>query len=181
MSTMLASIRTAQPLYTAERYRPDQSVGYLMKRVLLSIVQHAEARFGPLDVTHAQWLPLYQLAEAGRPMPVAELARMLETDAGGMTRLLDRLEKKHLCRRVRSLEDRRVVMVELTPDGTAAAKRVPLVMSEVLNAHLAGFSPAEWQALLGYLQRMRENADALSFGRMVDRSDTDQSSNNEGT
>ena len=32
-----------------------------------------------------------------------------------MTRLLDRLEKKGLCKRVRSTEDRRVVMIELTP------------------------------------------------------------------
>jgi len=32
-------------------------------------------------------------------MAVAELARELQMDAGAMTRLLDRLEKKSLCKR----------------------------------------------------------------------------------
>jgi DNA-binding MarR family transcriptional regulator len=94
-------------------------------------------------------------------MTVAELARELQMDAGAMTRLLDRLEKKGLCKRVRSTEDRRVVMVELTPDGEAAAELVPGVLSEVLNSHLAGFSKTEWQALMTYLRRMIDNGEAM--------------------
>jgi DNA-binding MarR family transcriptional regulator len=78
-----------------------------------------------------------------------------------MTRLLDRLEKKKLCKRVRSTEDRRVVLVELTPEGTAAISHVPAVLSEVMNAHLAGFSQAEWQTLKTYLQRMVQTGESL--------------------
>ena len=78
-----------------------------------------------------------------------------------MTRLLDRLEKKGLCKRVRSTEDRRVVQVELTPEGEAAIQQVPAVLADVMNAHLAGFSKTEWQALKGYLQRMLATGDAL--------------------
>ena len=37
--------------------------------------------------------------------------------AGATTRLLDRIEAKGLCRRVRSQEDRRVVNIELTDAG----------------------------------------------------------------
>jgi DNA-binding MarR family transcriptional regulator len=85
-----------------------------------------------------------------------------------MTRLLDRMEKKNLLKRVRSTEDRRVVMVELTPEGQAAAALVPAVLSEVLNAHLAGFSKTEWQALLGYLKRIIANGDALRQARESD-------------
>jgi DNA-binding MarR family transcriptional regulator len=92
---------------------------------------------------------------------VAELARWLQVDAGAMTRLLDRLEKKGLCKRVRSTEDRRVVKVELTPEGATAIQQVPAVLAEVMNAHLAGFSKTEWQALKTYLQRMLDTGDAL--------------------
>jgi len=92
---------------------------------------------------------------------VAELARWLQIDAGAMTRLLDRLEKKQLCKRVRSTDDRRVVQVELTPQGRAAIAEVPAVLADVLNAHLAGFSKTEWLALKGYLERMLENGEAL--------------------
>ena len=89
------------------------------------------------------------------------MARWVQVDAGSMTRLLDRLEKKGLCKRVRSTEDRRVVRVELTPEGEAAIVEVPAVLSEVLNAHLAGFSETEWHTLRGYLQRMLESGEAL--------------------
>jgi len=53
------------------------------------------------------------------------------------------------------------VRVELTPDGEAAIAEVPAVLSEVLNAHLAGFSKTEWLALRNYLQRMLEAGEAL--------------------
>jgi DNA-binding MarR family transcriptional regulator len=85
----------------------------------------------------------------------------MQTDAGAMTRLLDRLEKKKLCKRIRSTADRRVVQVELTPEGLAAIAEVPAVLAEVLNAHLAGFSRAEWLALKDFLQRMARTGDAL--------------------
>ena len=78
-----------------------------------------------------------------------------------MTRLLDRLEKKGLCKRVRSTADRRVVQVELTPDGEAAISHVPAVLAEVMNAHLAGFSKTEWQALTNYLQRILKTGEAM--------------------
>ncbi len=111
-------------------------------------------------LTSAQWGPLLKMKSSGRST-VAELARWLQVDAGAMTRLLDRLEKKGLCKRVRCTEDRRVVRVELTAEGEAAIAEVPAVLSEILNGHLAGFSKTEWQALKGYLQRMLANGEAL--------------------
>jgi len=83
-------------------------------------------------------------------------------DTGAMTRLLDRLEAKGLCRRVRSLADRRVVNIELTDEGRAAAEQVPHILSRVQNEHLAGFNAAEWEQLKSYLRRILDNAQALA-------------------
>ena len=154
--------RTAPPadFYCADGYCAEQSVGYLMKRVMQSIVQQADKRLGAHGLTSAQWGPLLRLQNRGAST-VAELARWLQIDAGAMTRLLDRLEKKGLCKRVRSTEDRRVVQVELTPDGEAAIVAVPAVMAEVMNAHLAGFSKSEWQAMKTYLDRMLRAGEAM--------------------
>jgi DNA-binding MarR family transcriptional regulator len=149
--------------HNAASYRPEESVGYLMKRVMLSIVQQADKRLADHDLTSAQWGPLMRLKQCG-PCTVAELARWTHIDAGAMTRLLDRLEKKGLCKRVRSLEDRRVVRVELTPGGEQAIKQVPAVLAEVMNLHLAGFSKTEWEALKHYLGRMTETGDRLRDG-----------------
>jgi DNA-binding MarR family transcriptional regulator len=150
----------AASFYRASTYCPEESVGYLMKRVMLSIVSQADRRLSAHGLTSAQWGPLLRLRTAG-PCTVVELARWQQVDAGAMTRLLDRLEKKQLCKRVRSTEDRRVVHVELTPQGAAAIAEVPAVLSEVMNAHLAGFSKGEWMALKTYLKRMVETGDAL--------------------
>ena len=154
-----------RPTPPADFYRPasycaEESVGYLMKRIMLSIVSQADKRLEPHGLTSAQWGPLLRLHKAG-PSTVAELARWLQVDAGAMTRLLDRLEKKGLCKRVRSTEDRRVVQVELTSDGQTAIAEVPAVLAEVMNAHMAGFSKTEWVALKTYLKRMVETGDAL--------------------
>jgi len=89
------------------------------------------------------------------------ITRPSDMDAGAMTRLLDRLEKKGFCKRVRSAEDRRVVNIELTHDGETAIAEVPAVLADVQNTHLTGFSRSEWQALHGYLQRMLANGEAI--------------------
>jgi DNA-binding MarR family transcriptional regulator len=143
--------------YSAAGYSADESVGYLMKRVLMAIAQAADKRLEPQGITHAQWGPLFMLRQA-RASTVAELARELQTDPGAMTRLLDRLETKGLCRRLRSTDDRRVVRIELTPEGEVAADRVPAELAEIMNAHLAGFSKTEWNQLKSFLQRMLVNA-----------------------
>ena len=154
--------RIAPPadFYQAHAYCAEESVGYLMKRVMMSVVYQVDKRLDVHELTSAQWGPLMRLQTTGGST-VAELARWLNVDAGAMTRLLDRLEKKGLCKRVRSTEDRRVVKVELTPEGAASIQEVPAVLADVMNAHLAGFSKSEWHALKTYLQRMLATGDAL--------------------
>ena len=100
------------------------------------------------------------MLERRRAATVAELARETQSDPGAMTRLLDRLEAKGFCRRERSTDARRVVRVELTPEGEVAAHEVPVVLAQVLNEHLAGFSKAEWSQLKDMLRRMVANGEA---------------------
>lgn len=148
--------------YSPETYRAEESIGYLMRRIVTAVGQSVETRMcEPGSPTYPQWVPLYKL-HVGAATTVAELARACELDTGAMTRLLDRLEAKGLCRRVRSLEDRRVVNIELTDEGRAAAKEVPHVLSRVQNEHLAGFTTEEWEQLKGYLRRILDNAQALA-------------------
>jgi len=120
------------------------------------------AAIGGLSPQRERLVKQLILERLGDSLEVAELARACELDAGAMTRLLDRLEAKGLCRRVRSLEDRRVVNIELTEEGRAAAKEVPHVLSRVQNEHLAGFTNEEWEQLKGYLRRILDNAQALA-------------------
>jgi DNA-binding MarR family transcriptional regulator len=150
--------------YQATGYTPEESVGYLMRRIISAVSQEIERELEPSGLTNAQWVPLYKLSN-GSAATAAELARECELDAGAMTRLLDRLEGKGLCRRERSSEDRRVVNIEMTPEGREAATVIPEVLSRVQNAHLAGFTHDEWQTLKSYLRRILANAQAIQSVR----------------
>ena len=150
---------TKAHFYEPVGYCADESVGWLMKRALMSVAQAADRRLEPKGITHAQWAALFMLQRC-RASTVAELARETQSDPGAMTRLLDRLEAKGFCRRERSTDDRRVVRVELTPEGMVAAEEVPIVLAQVLNEHLAGFSKTEWSQLKDMLRRMVANGEA---------------------
>ena len=146
--------------YRAQGYKPEDSVGYLMRRIISLVGHGIERELEPAGLTNAQWVPLLKL-HMGCASTVAELARECDLDAGSMTRLLDRLEAKQLCRRVRSSDDRRVVNIELTDAGRVAAKEIPKILCHVQNAHLAGFSVEEWQTLQGFLRRILNTAQTL--------------------
>lgn len=140
---------------------PQESLSYLMRRIVGLVSGEIERRMEPLGLTDAQWKPLLRLF-ASDDSTVANLARNCHLDAGAMTRLLDRLEAKNLCRRIRSVEDRRVVNLELTDEGREAARQIPDVIAEVQAAAAQGFSQEEFDHLKGYLNRILTNV--MPFG-----------------
>lgn len=146
--------------YQAKGYKPEESVGYLMRNILNLVAQAIEREFAPTELTNAQWMPLFKLY-MGRANTAAELARECNLDAGSTTRLLDRMEAKGLCVRKRSESDRRVVHIALTEAGTRAAEGIPAVLCQVQNTHLQGFSTKEFETLKGLLRRILDNAITL--------------------
>ncbi len=150
----------AADFYNAQTYQPGESVGFMMRRIVSHLSREVDRELEPLGLTNAQWVPLLKL-HLGCGSTAAELARECDLDAGSMTRLLDRLEAKGLCRRVRSVDDRRVVHIALTAAGVAAAEQIPAVLSRVQNTHLAGFSEEEWQTLKDLLRRVLTTAETL--------------------
>ncbi len=160
MASPIPEIPDCPAFYVPGQHRPDQSVGFLMRKVLGSVLAQVDAQLSAYDMTYVQWLPLYKLVmKEGNT--VAGLARELHIDPGAMTRSLDRLEGKGLVRRERSTEDRRVVHLVLTDEGRKVARKVPTVLAAVLNGHLRGFTEAEWQQLQQFLNRMLANGEAM--------------------
>lgn len=154
----------AGDFYDPKRYCREESLAYLMHRILGLMGAEVDAALRDKDLTNAQWVPLLKL-HLGSASTVAELARECDLDAGGMTRLLDRIESKGLCRRIRSSQDRRVVNIELTEAGRAVAQAIPATLCRTHNAYLEGFSEVEWATLKHFLVRMLDNARAAERAR----------------
>ena len=150
--------------YTPDNYKPDESVGYLMRRILNIVSSAVDHELEPAGLTNAQWVPLLKLY-MGNGSTVAELATACTLDAGGMTRMLDRLETKGLLKRVRSSQDRRVVNLELTDAGREVAEGIPALLCGIQNSHMRGFSVEEWQLLKSLLSRILANAVSLQAER----------------
>lgn len=150
----------ATHFYDADSYQREESLGYLLKILKQSIAFQADLRLNKRGLTHAQWVPLLML-RLGGPCAIAQIVRELESDAGATTRLIDRLEAKGLVQRERSSEDRRVVTLSLTEEGQAITADLTAVLADVFNAHLKGFSKAEWQTWLSLTRRMIANGEAL--------------------
>jgi DNA-binding MarR family transcriptional regulator len=132
------------------------SVGHLMGRARASLLSSLDRELEPFGLSGMQFAVLKFLAE-GTAHTAAELCRCMHHDTGAMTRILDRLEQKGLVRRERGHEDRRMVLLRIAPGGRAQLPRLMLVGTRVLEAHLAGFTPAEIDTLKAYLGRMIDN------------------------
>lgn len=154
-------MKTLNPFYQAETYRPENSTGYLVNRLAQTITREIDRRMVDLGLTDAQWKPLL-LLQQGSCTTAADLSRVACHDTGSVTRLLDRLEGKGLIRRERSAADRRVVNLELTDEGALVAVEVPKILSNLANQVLAGFSEDEFQTFKDLLGRALENAQSLS-------------------
>ncbi|HET7757313.1 MAG TPA: MarR family transcriptional regulator [Steroidobacteraceae bacterium] len=131
-------------------------VGYLLGRARASLLSSLDAELGSFGLNAMQYAVLKHVAE-GAARTAADLCRFMYYDTGSMTRILDRLEEKGLLRRERSPEDRRVVLLRVAPAGRAQLPRLRAIGSRVLGAHLAGFRPAEVEALQRLLGRMIDN------------------------
>lgn len=160
MATRTARAAAPTVFHRPETYQPTESAAYLMRRILNCMAGEVEKALEPTGLTNAQWVPLFKL-HMGQASSVAELARECQLDTGAMTRLLDRLEAKGLVARVRSSQDRRVVNIELTPEGREAARQLAPVLCGVQNAFLQGLSLQEWQQLKALLRRVLDNGMAL--------------------
>ena len=107
-----------------------------------------EALLAPHDVTLQQFNVL-RILRGARPEGLCTLAiaeRMIE-QTPGITRLIDRLEKKGLVRRVRSEEDRRQVWCRITPAGERLLARLDDPVEQFDRAAVRRLSPADQEQL----------------------------------
>ena len=107
-------------------------------------------------LTHEDWQVMCSLRlrrEENRSTPGA-LAAELELSTGAMTSRLDRLEREGHLRRVPDPQDRRSVVVELTPEGRAAWDRAAGVQARREAFFASALSQSEQRKLNDLLRKL---------------------------
>lgn len=94
------------------------------------------------DLTLPEQEAMVRLLHHGPLVPMSELAELVLFSQSGITRLIDRLERKGMVRREFSKEDRRVTFATLTDEGrerllAVANPAVARFAAERLSGHLS--------------------------------------------
>lgn len=86
-----------------------------------------------LDLTFVDFSALRVIEIEGPPYTLSpsEMAERLVRTTGGMTKIVDRLERRGLVERVRDEVDRRSVQVHLTDDGRALSQKASAAYTEM--------------------------------------------------
>ena len=106
-----------------------------------------------------QQFNVLRILRGARPerLPVLEIAARMIEQAPGITRLLDRLEKKGLVRRERCESDRRQVLCEITPRGLALLEQTDAPMARAEQEIMSALSADELRTLIQALDAIRES------------------------
>jgi len=109
-----------------------------------------------IEINPAQGRILFVLWDEG-PMTIHELAKRSGLVKSTLTSTLDRLEAQGQVLRVRSGEDRRKIMIELTPKNRVMHKLYDRVSKEMVVLFYRGFAPSEITTFEASLDRILRN------------------------
>jgi DNA-binding MarR family transcriptional regulator len=136
---------------TRQRTTPAAEAWQLFWRLFEAHRPKVMAIYREYGLTPPQLMTLRRLEE-NEPVPMSEVARVLACDASNVTGIIDRLEDRGLVKRGDAPRDRRVKMLELTPEGA----EVRAVLGERMGVPpepLTDLSVADQRALRDLLRK----------------------------
>lgn len=108
------------------------------------------------DLTPVQYSVLRALRGAGSAgLPAGEVGARMATRVPDATRLVDRLERQGRVRRERPLNDRRVVMVQITEVGRRTLAELDLPVTALYRRQLGHLGAGRLSELLHLLEDVR--------------------------
>jgi DNA-binding MarR family transcriptional regulator len=140
--------------------KPFESSAQEAILALYRTTDQLQRRFSKLVEAHGISLQQYNvlriLRGAGtQGTPTLEIADRMIQQTPGITRLLDKLDKKRLVRRERCPEDRRQVLCSITRDGLELLAELDQPIRKIGLRGMEPLTIAEQRALITMLERVR--------------------------
>jgi DNA-binding MarR family transcriptional regulator len=130
-----------------------------LRRIVRAIDQHSRRLAQEFGLTGPQVVLLRALVQNGE-MHIAELAEKISLSHATVTDILNRLEKRGLIGRTRSLTDRRRIMASATAKAKKLIEKSPPLLQEQFLNQLANLQDWELAQTLSVLQRVALMMDA---------------------
>jgi DNA-binding MarR family transcriptional regulator len=138
---------------SAPRY--DLRILRALRRIIRGIDLYSRQLAATHRITAPQLVCLLAVVERG-PLTVTALSHEIHLSTSTLVGILDRLEEKNLIRRERGRDDRRVVWINPTAEGTRLADHAPSPLQQALASGL------------NTLPELEQATIALSLERVVD-------------
>jgi MarR family transcriptional regulator, 2-MHQ and catechol-resistance regulon repressor len=136
----------------------------VLARAYDAVGRHSAADIARHDLTTGEFGILEALYHKG-PMLLGEVQRRILVSSGGITYLVDRLEKRGLVERRECAEDRRARYAALTPAGEELIARIFPAHAARMRHALAGLPLDEQRLAIDLLRRLGRHAAENSAGR----------------
>jgi MarR family transcriptional regulator, lower aerobic nicotinate degradation pathway regulator len=149
-----------QPLRAESRedesgYVLEAQIGHLLRRAHQRHCAIFQEKIGDAQLTPLQFATMVKLRDL-REVSQNQLGRLTAMDAATMQGVIKRLAARGLIARRPDPDDRRRLILNLTPEGEAAIDAAIARGTEISRLTLATLSPADQRTLLALLARIAE-------------------------
>ena len=134
----------------------------VLSRAAEALHAHANADIARHGLTFTEFAILEALYHKGR-MLLGDVQRRILVSSGGITFLVDKLEKRGLVRRALCETDRRARYAELTDEGHALIAGIFPAHAEAIRRATAGLGLADQRKIIELLKTLGTEAAALEL------------------
>lgn len=139
----------------------------ILSRAHTALARHAEADVARHGLTIAEFGVLEALYHVG-PLLLGELQRKVLVSSGGVTWLVDRLEKRGFVKREACPEDRRARYATLTSEGKRLMARIFPDHARAIEHAMSGLSRSDRERAAALLRSLGRAAEALPVSTEVE-------------
>lgn len=138
------------------RFRSEEFVPYLMRRVSERLSKSLAEALKPFDQTPNAWRVLVALVSRERAS-ITELAELTIIDQSTLSRTIDRMEEQRMVKRAPGDADGRIVVVALTESGQRAFEQMLPIASAQYEWAIRGIPAKNVDVMRTTLQQMLNN------------------------
>ncbi len=130
-----------------------------LRRITRAIDLHSKQLHKSSGLTTSQLLVIAAIVKLEKPTPTS-IAREILLSQGTVTNLIDRMEKRGLVKRIKSVSDGRSVLITVTDEGLRRHDESPDLLQDNFLAELRKLESWEQRLLLSSVERIASMMDA---------------------